>query len=102
MDQNTPGTTPPTAESPTSISPASASARRRKGNPLALILGLSLAFFVLFLIVSGALYLRKSPGGASSGSKAGLFGEGSVGVVELNGVIMDSRKTLKQLERFEE
>jgi len=31
-----------------------------------------------------------------------MFSQGSVGVIELNGVIMDSKKTLERLERFEE
>ncbi len=64
---------------------------------------LSAAFFMVFLIVSGALFLYRAPGGGSTSAKASLFSEGgAVGVVELNGVIMDSKKTLNRLEQFEE
>jgi protease-4 len=73
-----------------------------RSNPLTLVLGLSAGFFGIFLVVTGAIYLHKTPGSASGGGKSGLFSEGSVGIVEINGVIMDSKKTLKTLERFEE
>src|ERR1700757_4254792 len=76
----------------------------RKGwSPLAIVLILSAGFFAIFLAVSGVMYMQKSPGAksASSGTTA-LFGNGSVGVIELNGVIMDSRKILKKLDNFEE
>jgi protease-4 len=67
-------------------------------------LGLSAAFFVLFLIVTGGVYLYKSPSSSHQGRGAASFlsGGGDIGVVELNGVIMDSKKTLKRLEKFEE
>ena len=80
-------------------------AQKKKFNPLTVVLALSAAFFVLFLLVSGGVYLSKSSGGAKSaggGASRFLAGPGEVGVVELNGVIMDSKKTLKRLERFEE
>ncbi|MCM2322255.1 MAG: signal peptide peptidase SppA [Oligoflexia bacterium] len=78
-------------------------ASKRKLNPLALVLILSSAFFVIFLLVSGILFLTRAPsGGAKQGPTAALFRSGTVAVVELNGVIMDSRKMLKKLERLEE
>ena len=47
--------------------------------------------------------MQKSPGAKSTGAgTTALFGNGSVGVIELNGVIMDSRKILKKLDNFEE
>jgi protease IV len=74
---------------------------KRRNNPLFWVLGISAAFFVLFLVVSGFFYLKS---GSRSSSKAGpsLFSGGSVGVIELKGVIMDSKKILGQLEDFEE
>ncbi|MGK5089677.1 hypothetical protein WDW86_19160, partial [Bdellovibrionota bacterium FG-2] len=67
-------------------------------NPLTIVLLLSAAFFMVFLIVSGALFMYRAPGGGSS-AKASLFSDGgAVGVVEISGVIMDSRKTLARLE----
>ncbi len=76
--------------------------KKRSWNPLLLILGLSALFFVVFVALSGVIFLRSpSKGGASSG-RAALFGGGSVGVIELNGVITDSRRFIKQLERLED
>jgi protease-4 len=84
--------------------PSGASAPRRPAiSPLALVLGLSAAFFVLFLVISGLVFMARGPGGdGKTGAASRLFGGGSVGVVELNGVILDSKKVLKNLERFEE
>jgi protease IV len=72
-----------------------------KRNPLAIVLGLSAIFFVLFLVISGVFYLRKSPG-TSSSSSGGLFDSGAVGIVEIEGVIMDGKKAVKRLEKLEE
>lgn len=81
-------------------------AKRRGFSPLAIILTLSAGFFFLFLVVSGALFMWKSSDGweSESGSSGALFsaGKGAVGVVELNGVIMDSKKILKYLKDFKE
>jgi protease-4 len=72
-------------------------------NPLALILGLSAVFFVLFLVISGALMLTRSGGGSpASPMGSGLFSGGAVAVVELNGVIMDSKKLVRRLKAIEE
>lgn len=67
-----------------------------------MVLALSGVFFVLFLIVSGVMFFKK--GAPATGAPVGgaLFSQGSVGVVELKGMIMDSKKILRQLERFEE
>jgi protease-4 len=68
-------------------------------------LGLSAAFFALFLVISGVIYFSKGSATSSTRGSGGAFlasGKGSVGVIELNGVIMDSKKTLKKLEDFEE
>lgn len=76
---------------------------RKKFSPLAIVLLLSGAFFVLFMIITGGYYMSRTSG-TSGGKRTAsiLSGEGSVGVIELNGVIMDSKKTLKKLEKFEE
>ncbi|HEY8280480.1 MAG TPA: signal peptide peptidase SppA [Bdellovibrionota bacterium] len=68
-----------------------------KKNPLLLLLGISAAFFGLFLIfvfsTMGNIVKDKS-----------LIGRGgvSIGVVKLKGVIMESQRTLKELKDFEE
>lgn len=71
-------------------------------NPLALVLILSGVFFVLFMIISGIFLMNKSPGTGGGSGSSSLFSTGSVGVIELNGAIMDSKKTLERLKRFEE
>jgi protease-4 len=75
-------------------------------NPLTMVLTLSGVFFLLFVIITGGVYLSRSGGrGAKDGKRGGsafLAGKGAVGVLELNGVIMDSKKTLKRLEAFED
>jgi protease-4 len=79
-------------------------APRSKMSPLALVLTLSGIFFILFVIITGGVYLYRSPGTTKSGkgSAGFLTGGGTVGVIELNGVIMDSKKTLKRLDSFED
>ncbi|MEK6704433.1 MAG: signal peptide peptidase SppA [Bdellovibrionota bacterium] len=56
----------------------------------------------VFLLLSGILFMREMPGGHSPSAGRALFGKGSVGVIEINGVIMDSKKAITQLESFEE
>jgi protease-4 len=77
--------------------------QKRVFNPLAIVLILSAVFFAVFLTISGMMFLYKSSRGpqGTSGSSS-FFSSGAVGVVEINGVIMDSKKTLRRLERFEE
>ena len=75
---------------------------KSKINPLVWVLGLSGVFFALFLVVSGAFYLSASNQAEGKGAGAFLSGGGVVGIIELNGVIMDSRKILKRLETFED
>lgn len=78
-------------------------APRRRWNPLILVLAASAGLFMLFLVVAGAVMLGSGGGSGSKKSMAAsMFGDGSVGVVEMNGVIMDSKKTLARLERFDE
>lgn len=77
---------------------------KRKVNPLALVLVLSAVFFLIFIVISAALFMRRTQVGWEEHSKkTSIFSlNGAVGVVELNGVIMDSKKTLKDLKRFED
>lgn len=72
-------------------------------SPLTVVLGLSAVFFVIFLILSSFLFFWRSPVDPGSRAKASLFGRGgAVGIVEVKGVIMDSKKVLQQLKDFEE
>jgi protease IV len=74
---------------------------KAKKSPLTLILMLSAVFFGVFLLISGALFMYRVPG-AVPGGGSGFFASGTIGVVEISGVILDSKKTLRRLERFEE
>ncbi|MGK5081846.1 signal peptide peptidase SppA [Bdellovibrionota bacterium FG-1] len=69
-------------------------------NPLTWVLALSSVFFMVFLIISGGIYLYHSPGQAKEKRSFLSGGGGQVGIIELNGVIMDSKKILKNLEHF--
>ncbi|MCC7440341.1 MAG: signal peptide peptidase SppA [Bdellovibrionales bacterium] len=77
-------------------------------SPLAIVLMLSTGFFFLFLVVVGAVFFMRSSDGweEASGSKgsASLFegSKGTVGVLEVEGVIMDSKKLLKQIKEFKD
>lgn len=76
---------------------------KQKLSPLALVLILSSSFFAVFLAISGALFLyRGTATGSHSLHKNSFFNKGTVGIVELNGVILDSKKTLSRLDQFEE
>jgi protease-4 len=81
-------------------------AEKKPLNPLTLVLGLSAVFFFVFLIISGVFYLAKGPGldraGPGSSTSSFFSPGGIVGVLELNGIIMDSKKVLARLERLEE
>jgi protease-4 len=69
-----------------------------KKNPLLVLLGISAAFFCLFLVfvfsTVGNLVKDKTLLGSHGGT--------TIGVIKLHGVIMDSQKTLKELKDFEE
>ncbi len=71
--------------------------------PLSIVLILSGVFFALFLLISGIFFLSKSPVSSTrSGSGLALFSGESVGVIEMNGIILDSKKTLAKLEKLED
>lgn len=71
-----------------------------KKNPLYLILALSGGFFVLFIVVVvGALYTLSS-GKASSTRRLLGSHEKAIGVLEVKGVIADSKKILEELSEF--
>jgi protease-4 len=71
-------------------------------NPLVLIVLLSVAFFVVFVAISGALFLNSRSGGGGTSATPALFASGTVGIVELKGAIMESRKPIAQLKNFED
>lgn len=99
QNEEKPGQSPTTPDA--GITPSVTKVKKRKEmNPLTLILLLSGGFFVLFLLISGILFLRTPRGGGAGG--AGFFGSGSVGVIEVDGVIMESKKVLDTLDKFSE
>ena len=80
--------------------------KKRNINPLALVLGLSAVLFGLFLIFSFVYFFAKGGDGFRQNSdRDKMFGGGKgeyVAVIELKGVIMESKKILKNLKDAEE
>ena len=83
-----------------------ASKKRMGGawGPVGILVGLSFLFFLSFLAVTGAVYVWTSSDRdtVDSSLAGGLFDQGRVGVVELKGVIMDSKKVLRELKEMED
>ncbi len=71
-----------------------------KTNPLAIILGLSAFFFIVFLAVAVGTVMSLSP----TRTERKLFGnkDNSIGVIEIKGVISESKKAMDQIEGFAE
>jgi len=90
--QNTPSSIPPQEIKKTSM------------NPLAIVLGISAVLFGLFLVFSFVYFLAK--GSLWKDQEKPVFNDGGSGeyvaLIELKGVIMDSKKVLKQLKAAEE
>jgi protease-4 len=79
--------------------------KKRNINPLALVLGLSAILFGLFLIFSFVYFFAKGGDSFKDGDKQKLFSSAKseyIGVIELKGVIMDSKRILKNLKDAEE
>lgn len=94
---------PPTS-SPTPSAPARVhvtEARAQSWKPLVYIFAASAGFFLIFVICS-FLFFSKGLTGKSQTASNTLFSSDGVGILEVNGVIMDSKKTLKTLKKFEE
>ncbi len=72
---------------------------KKAWNPLLVILGLSGAFFLVFVLFSTLFFLRGANGGRNG---PGWLGGKAVGLIEMNGVILDSKRTVRQLEHFQE
>jgi protease-4 len=74
---------------------------KRSWNPLAVVLLLSAGFFALFLVISAVIFFSKSSSSWQETGKSHLSKDG-IGILEIKGVITDSKKVLKRLRRFEE
>jgi protease-4 len=94
--------------SPNVSRPDSAPARTPKPRsedswrPLFLLFLVSGAFFLVFVSVSYVFFSKNLGTGASSAGSKALFKKAGVGLLEIDGVIMDSKKALKTLKSFEE
>ncbi|MEK7690063.1 MAG: signal peptide peptidase SppA [Bdellovibrionota bacterium] len=81
-------------------------ATSKNSNPLFLVLGISAALVLAFFFFSGIYMLSgswRSDSGSTGENPARFFKKnGGVGIVEINGVIMDSKKTLARLKKFDE
>jgi protease-4 len=78
--------------------------KKRNLNPLALVLGLSAVLFAFFLIFSFVFFFVKGGNSWKENDKDKMFAEKGefVAVIELKGVIMDSKKILKELKEANE
>ncbi len=77
--------------------------KKRNINPLALVLGLSAVLFGFFLIFSFVYFFAKGGDSWKDDKKAMFNDKGEfLAVVELKGVIMDSKKIIKNLKEAEE
>lgn len=75
--------------------------RNTSWRPLILVFSLSGIFFVLFVLGSFIFFSKGLEGKSKTAAKT-LFKKEAVGLIELNGVIMDSKKFLKSLEKLNE
>lgn len=92
----------PTKESvpdPRSSSPVPR--RKSSWKPLILVFVLSGFFFVVFVVASFTFFSKGVRGKSRTAARA-LFSRDAVGLLEIDGVIMDSKKALKTLKKYEE
>jgi protease IV len=73
----------------------------RSWRPLIFLFLISGFFFLVFVSAS-FIFFSKGLEGKNATASRSLFKQGGVGLLEINGVIMDSKKTLKSLKTFEE
>jgi protease-4 len=78
--------------------------KKRSVNPLALVLGLSAVLFGFFLIFSFVYYFMKGGEHWKNGDQQKMFADKNerVAVIEVKGVILESKKALRNLKDAEE
>lgn len=76
-------------------------AKKASWRPLVYVFAASGLFFLIF-VVGSFLFFSKGLEGKSKTASGALFRGQGVGVLELNGVIMDSKKVLKSIQRFQD
>lgn len=81
--------------------PSPGPAKRASARPLLVLFLLSGAFFFLFVFGSYFFFSKGLEGKGKTAQKT-LFKKEGVALLEINGVIMDSKKALKSLKTFEE
>ncbi|RYZ71939.1 MAG: signal peptide peptidase SppA [Proteobacteria bacterium] len=69
--------------------------------PVLVVCGVSFFFFIAF-VVSSFLFFARGFDGKSQSAQKTLFQKEGVGILEINGVIMDSKKALKTIRKFED
>ncbi len=78
--------------------------KKRNVNPLALVLGLSAVLFGFFLIFSFVYYFMKGGDHWKNGDQQKMFADKNerIAVIEVKGVILESKKALRNLKDAEE
>ena len=79
--------------------PIPAAGRESRGSwrPLVILFTVS-GFFFLIFVVSSYLFFSKGLEGNGNAPQKGIFKKDGVALLEINGVIMDSKKALKSLK----
>ncbi len=95
---NLPGLESPRVPPPISTEAAST---KTSWKPLVYVFAASGIFFLLFIVSSFVFFTRGLEGKSKTASGSIFKGQG-VGILELSGVIMDSRKTLRAIQRFQD
>jgi protease-4 len=97
-----PGFSPtPTPSHAPVVPPAATRPTTTSWRPLVVLFFISGLFFFVFVVSSYVFFSKGFEGKSHTASKA-LFKKEGVALLEINGVIMDSKKALKSLKAFEE
>jgi protease-4 len=90
-------------ETPISNPPAVTSREPRNSwRPLIVLFTISGFFFLVFVISSYVFFTKNFDRGSEGGSSKALFKKQGIALLEINGVIMDSKKALKSIKAFED
>ena len=77
--------------------------KKKSFNPLFLVLGISAAFFMVFVVISLVIFTATQKSGEFTDQKTALFSSGDgIAILEIRGVILDSKRVLQRLKTLGE